>query len=59
MHKNHFCSENKNTYRGIAPFVPNDPSHKEFYEVGLNFSEVSEKESNFLIHEETPFPECD
>ena len=31
--KNH-NPENNNIYRGLAPFVDNDPSHKELYDMG-------------------------
>jgi hypothetical protein len=42
LYKQHFAPENKNIYRGLAPFVDNDPSHKELYEVGLDWARVSE-----------------
>ena len=54
---NHFNKENPNLYRGLAPFVPNDPSFKELYEIGLDYSKVSEEEKIYSLHEETPWPE--
>lgn len=56
LYKNHFLSENKNSYRGLAPFIANDPSHKELYEIGLEWSQVSEEEKSYPLHEETPWP---
>ncbi len=29
--------ENKNIYRGLAPFIDNDPSHVEIFDMGLDF----------------------
>lgn len=57
MLKNHFHAENKNYYRGYAPFIANDPSHKELYEVGLDMKHVSDEEQRYPLHEETPWPE--
>lgn len=44
LYKNHFQRENSNYYRGFAPFIDNDPSHKELYEIGLDLSKVSDEE---------------
>lgn len=57
LYKTHFNRENKNGYRGHAPFIDNDPSHKELYEIGLEYSRVSEEEKKYPLHEETPWPE--
>lgn len=57
LYKNHFKKANANLYRGFAPFIDNDPSHKELYEVGLEWSKVSENERQFPLHEVTPWPE--
>ena len=59
LYKNHFKSENPNFYRGFAPFIANDPSFKELYEIGLDYEKVSEDEQIYSLHEETPWPECD
>ena len=59
LHKNHFNKENPNFYRGFAPFIANDPSFKELYEIGLDYSKVSEDEQIYSLHEETPWPECE
>lgn len=56
LYKNHFRKENKNLYRGLAPFIDNDPSHKELYEIGLDWAQVSEEERRYPLHEETPWP---
>ena len=54
--KNHNAS-NTNIYRGLAPFVDNDMSHKELFDMGLPYERVSEEERKYRLHEETPFPE--
>ena len=59
LYKNHFLKENQNYYRGLAPFIENDPSHKELYEVGLDISKVSDEEKQYPLHEETPWPEVE
>ena len=56
LYKNHFRGENKNLYRGLAPFIDNDPSHKELYEIGLDWAKVSDDEKRYPLHEETPWP---
>ena len=53
--KNH-NPENKNIYRGLAPFVDNDESHKELFDMGVPYNSVSEEEKQYPLHEETPFP---
>ena len=58
LYKKHFKEENPNHYRGLAPFVANDPSHKELYEIGWDYAQVSEEERGYSLHEETPWPEC-
>lgn len=58
LYKRDFNRENKNGYRGHAPFLDNDPSHKELYEIGLEYSRVSEEEKQYPLHEETPWPDC-
>lgn len=59
LYKNHFRRQNPNYYRGLAPFIPNDPSHKELYEIGLDLAKVSDEEQQYSLHEETPWPACD
>jgi isopenicillin N synthase-like dioxygenase len=49
-------SENPNIFRGLAPFVDNDASHKELFDMGLPYATVSEEERQFPLQEETPFP---
>ncbi len=56
LYKNHFHKENPNYYRGFAPFIPNDPSYKELYEIGLDMDKVSEDEKIYSLHEDTPWP---
>jgi isopenicillin N synthase-like dioxygenase len=57
LHMNHYNSENPNHYRGLAPFIANDPSFKELYEIGLDYEKVSEDERKYHLHEETPWPD--
>ena len=59
LYKNHFLKENPNYYRGFAPFIPNDPSYKELYEIGLDMSKVIEHEQQFSLHEDTPWPQVE
>ena len=38
----HLNKKNSNVYRGWIPFLDNDPSHKEFYDMGLPIEEMDE-----------------
>ena len=38
----HHNNENPNKYRGLAPFLDNDPSHKELFDMGLPYKYVSD-----------------
>ena len=51
--------ENSNVYRGYFPFKPNDPSHKEFYDLNMDLSELSDEERALPLYEEAPFPEAE
>jgi len=53
--KNH-NKNNTNIYRGLAPFVDNDESHKELFDMGIPLRLVSEEEKKYALYEETPFP---
>jgi isopenicillin N synthase-like dioxygenase len=55
--KNHNPT-NSNRYRGLAPFVDNDPSHKELYDMGGDYDLVSEGEKKYPLYERTPFPQA-
>lgn len=59
LYKNHFLRENPNYYRGFAPFIANDPSYKELYEIGLDMGKVSKEEQQYSLHEDTPWPKVD
>ncbi len=59
LYKKHFETQNQNLYRGFAPFIDNDPSHKELYEMGLEWSKVSDEEKQYPLHETTPWPDTD
>jgi len=52
----HHNRDNPNYYRGLAPFVNNDPSHKELFDMGGSIALVSEEEKQYPLVEETPFP---
>jgi isopenicillin N synthase-like dioxygenase len=54
--KKYWNKENPNVYRGLAPFIDNDPSHVEIYDVGMDFDKVSPEEQEYSIHEATPWP---
>ena len=40
----HFITGNRNLFHGYFPFLDNDPSHKEFYDMGRPLSDISEWE---------------
>jgi isopenicillin N synthase-like dioxygenase len=48
--------ENKNIYRGLSPFIDNDESHKEFFDMGVSMDEISDEERKHPLYEKTPFP---
>lgn len=56
MTKKFWNKDNKNVYRGLAPFIDNDPSHVEIYDMGLDYEKVTEEEKEYVLHEETPWP---
>lgn len=47
---------NPNFYRGLTPLVGESPSHAEIFEMGLEYSKVTEAEKGCPVHEETPWP---
>ena len=51
-----YNSDNSNTYRGFIPFIDNDPSHKEMFDMGCDHSQFSEEEKKMPLTGETPFP---
>ena len=53
--KNH-NPENTNIYRGLHPFVDNDESHKELFDMGLPNDEITPSERKYKLYEDTPFP---
>ena len=59
MARKQYNKDSYNIYRGIVPFIDNDPSHKEFYEVGLDYDQVSKSEKKYPLQEPTPFPPSD
>ena len=48
-------SKNDNIFRGILPFFDNNEAHKEFFDMGRPYNEVSESEKRYPIVEPTPF----
>ena len=52
----HHNPENKNYFRGLTPFQPNDPAHKEMYDMGGSYHLVSDEEKRYPLLEPTPFP---
>ena len=52
----HHKSDNKNIYRGLSPFLDNDESHKELFDMGIEMNKISDYEKKFPLYEETPFP---
>lgn len=56
FYKRNWNKDNENIYRGLAPFIDNDPSHVEIYDMGLDYDLVSEEEREYSLHERTPWP---
>lgn len=54
--KRFWIPTNENRYRGLAPFIDNDPSHVEIYDMGMDFDKVTPEEQEYSIHEQTPWP---
>jgi isopenicillin N synthase-like dioxygenase len=52
----HHNKNNKNIIRGLMPFINNDVNHKEWFDMGNPIQNISDKEREFPLHEETPFP---
>lgn len=53
----HHNKANPNVYRGLAPFLDNDPSHKELFDTGLPWSQFSADQHKYRLVERTPYPE--
>jgi hypothetical protein len=52
----HFKLENPNLYRGYFPFIDNDPSHKEMFDIGRPLSDIGEEEKlSCILYEENPW----
>ena len=52
----HFNSENENIYHGYFPFLQNDPSLKEFYDMARPFKDISDFErAGCKLYEENPW----
>ena len=51
-----FAPKHDNVYRGLSPFVPNAPEHKELYDMGGDLDHVSDEALPLPLYEETPFP---
>ena len=53
---NNFAPKNQNYYRGLTPFVDNDPAHKEMFDIGCSLSLCSDEALPLPLYEDTPFP---
>lgn len=51
----HHNQANSNRYRGLAPFMDNDPSHKELFDMGWPNSTLSQEAKKYPLVEDTPF----
>ena len=56
LYTNHYNPANKNLYHGMTPFIDNDPSHKELFDMGVPYEEADEIERTKILVEETPMP---
>ncbi len=54
LYLNQDNANNKNFYRGYFPFKPNDPSHKEFFDMGGPLERLSASERALPLYEPTP-----
>ena len=54
----HYCKDehHANAYRGFAPFLNNDISHKEFFDMGIDYDKVSLEEQKMPLHEYSVWP---
>ena len=57
LYMRHYNLENKNRYRGMVPFLDNDVSHKEFFDMGYPWEWTSDEQRVYPLIEKTPFPE--
>lgn len=51
-----FAPDHDNYYRGLTPFVDNDPAHKEMYDMGCSLKLCSDEAIALPLYEDTPFP---
>ena len=51
-----FEPKHENVYRGLSPFLPNVPEHKELYDMGGDIDLISDEALPLPLYEETPFP---
>ena len=52
----HFVKGNRNRYHGYFPFLDNDPSHKEFYDVAKPLEMISDWEKKgCALYETSPW----
>ena len=58
MKPRNYVKSHTNNFRGWFPFLDNDVSHKEFFDMGAPWHEVSDHQRQFPCVEETPFPKA-
>lgn len=52
----HFNDANPQRLRGFFPFIPNDPSHKEFYDMAHRLEDLEPEElKKGILYEESPW----
>lgn len=52
----HYASENKNIYQGFFPLEKKDDAHKEFYQLGMDYGDVSKWERDgCALYEPVPW----
>lgn len=51
-----FNQDNPNMYHGLTPFIDNDVSHKEFFDMGSPYEDADEEERKQYLVEDTPLP---
>lgn len=57
LYTKQFNPENSNMFHGLFPFIDNDASHKEFFDMGAPYDEADEFERTQLLVEDTRMPD--
>ena len=56
LYTKQFNKANKNMFHGLFPFIDNDVSHKEFFDMGSPYEDADREERKQYLVEQTPLP---